>query len=372
MIERTGFRRRGKTLRSVSLAVGGLLLATGGWAVDGEKTRVARARPSAEASGAGRQASVSRPSSRPSVSSQQSTGSTSSPRAVPRQPTARDTREHPPGQWKPPGGSGGGGGGGGGYHPGWGGYWGTRYPWYWNRWCWGWPSCWGWSWGWGYWGPYWYSPPPPAYRVYSTPHVPSAAATQIGAVNLMVKPKKAEVYVDGRFAGRAKDFDGYPGYLWLEEGTHEISLVQDGYATFSDRVTVRSGYVTDVRLRLERGLSTPAPVPTPEVAESAPEAEEREGSARQATAEPNVEQDARAEPGHLELVVQPPDASVYLDGRLLGSGQELASLHAALLVDPGAHSLEMVRPGYAPQQLDFEVEPGQTVSLQVTLEFDGQ
>jgi hypothetical protein len=68
--------------------------------------------------------------------------------------------------------------------------------------------------------------------------------------------------------------------------------------------------------------------------------------------------------------VQPSDASVYLDGRLLGSGQELVDLHAGLIVDPGAHSLDMVRPGYEAQQLDFEVESGQVVSLQVTLQRD--
>lgn len=376
MIERTGFRERRPILSGLGLAVVWLLLASSGWAIDEEKTRVVRTRPSADSSGSERQASSTRSNSRSSVSPQRSTSSSSgsSSTAVQRQPTARDTRENPPGQWKPPGGSGGGGWGGGGYHPSWGGGWGYRYPWYWNRHCWGWPSCWGW--GWGYWGPYWHYPPlaysTPAYPLSRTPYSLRSASVDLGALNLVIKPKKAEVYVDGRFVGRAKDFDGYPGYLWLEEGSYEISLVRDGYVTFRDRIVVRTGNVMDVRLHLQPGLSTPAEVPRAPAAEPAPEAQEQLTSVQEEVPLPGIRQDVRADPGRLELAVQPSDASIYLDGRLLGSGQELADLHAGLIVDPGAHSLDMVRPGYEAQRLDFEVESGQTVSLQVTLQSDGR
>ncbi len=377
MIERTGFRERRPILSGLGLAVVWLLLASSGWAIDEEKTRVVRTRPSADSSGSERQASSTRSSSRSSVSQQRSTSSSSgsSSTVVQRQPTARDTRENPPGQWKPPGGSGGGGGwGGGGYHPSWGGGWGYRNPWYWNRHCWGWPSCWGW--GWGYWGPYWHYPPlaysTPAYPLSRTPYSLRSASVDLGALNLVIKPKKAEVYVDGRFVGRAKDFDGYPGYLWLEEGSYEISLVRDGYVTFRDRIVVRTGNVMDVRLHLQPGLSTPAEVPRAPAAEPASEAQEQLTSVQEEVSLPGIRQDVRADPGRLELAVQPLDASIYLDGRLLGSGQELADLHAGLIVDPGAHSLDMVRPGYEAQRLDFEVESGQTVSLQVTLQSDGR
>lgn len=372
MIKRTGFRHRQFFLSGLGLTLGWLLLAGSGWATDEERARVVRARPTADSSGSGRQASSTRPSSRPAVAPQQSTSSRSSSSAVQRQPTARDTRQYPPGQWKPPGGSGGGGGGGwGGYHPswGWGGGWGHRYPWYWNRHCWGWPSCWGW--GWGFWGPYWHVPAP-ADRLYRTPYSPGSTSTDVGALNLVIKPKKSEVYVDGRFVGRAKDFDGYPGYLWLEEGSYEISLVRDGYVTFSDQIAIRTGQVIDVELRLQPGVSSPARAPLASGAEAGREVQEQVATAPKEASSPEIRQDVRATPGQLELEVQPPDASVYLDGRLLGSGQELVDLHAGLIVDPGAHSLSMVRPGYEEQRLDFEVESGQTVSLQVVLQRDGR
>lgn len=208
--------------------------------------------------------------------------------------------------------------------------------------------------------------------MYRTPYIPRSAGADLGALNLVIKPKKSEVYLDGRFVGRAKDFDGYPGYLWLEEGTYEITLVRDGYVTFADRVVIRTGQIIDMELRLQQGLSTPPRPPLAPIVEPGPAAQEEVATAQEEASSPGIGQDVRATPGQLELVLQPLDASVYLDGRLLGSGQELAALHAGLIVDPGAHSLSIVRPGYDEQRLDFEVESGQTVSLQVTLQRDGR
>jgi hypothetical protein len=203
------------------------------------------------------------------------------------------------------------------------------------------------------------------------------ADAEIGGLDLNVKPKKTEVYVDGEFVGLAKDFDGYPGYLWLDKGCHEITLYRPGYQTWTQRFTVRTGLVIDVRVRMVEGEAVP---PSPPAA-AAPVA----GSDRdRATAErppvsgkpepPRVaevpvgsERDVRADPGRLELAVSPDDASIYLDGRFLGSGRELADLHAGLVVDPGSHRLEVVRPGFEARQVDFVVASGGSVSLEVDL-----
>jgi hypothetical protein len=72
--------------------------------------------------------------------------------------------------------------------------------------------------------------------------------------------------------------------------------------------------------------------------------------------------------GSLELLVEPPDASVYLDGRFLGTAEDLARLRRGLTVDAGEHELEVVRPGYAPETLAFTVEPGEEVRLSVRLD----
>jgi hypothetical protein len=59
---------------------------------------------------------------------------------------------------------------------------------------------------------------------------------------------------------------------------------------------------------------------------------------------------------------------VYLDGRFVGTGTELAGLHAGLLVEPGSHRLEVARPGYLSRREEFEVGPDEERRLEITLE----
>ncbi|MEE8277925.1 MAG: PEGA domain-containing protein, partial [Thermoanaerobaculia bacterium] len=78
-----------------------------------------------------------------------------------------------------------------------------------------------------------------------------------GGLDLNVRPRKAEVYVDGQRLGRAGDFDGFPGYLWLEKGTHELALYKDGYLTVVQEFTIRPGLIQEVKFRLAPGKSVP-------------------------------------------------------------------------------------------------------------------
>ncbi len=78
----------------------------------------------------------------------------------------------------------------------------------------------------------------------------------VGALDLNVRPKKkVEVYVDGQYVGVTGNFDGYPAYLWLKEGTHQLVFYSDGYHTVAREYTIRPGVVTDVSFRLEPGNS---------------------------------------------------------------------------------------------------------------------
>ncbi len=52
-----------------------------------------------------------------------------------------------------------------------------------------------------------------------------------GQIRLQVRPRDAEVYVDGYYAGRVDDFDGYIQSLQIEEGPHTIEIVAPGYET---------------------------------------------------------------------------------------------------------------------------------------------
>ena len=50
-----------------------------------------------------------------------------------------------------------------------------------------------------------------------------------GSIKLKVKPKEAEVYVDGYYMGQVDDFDGVFQHLDLESGTHRIEIRANGY-----------------------------------------------------------------------------------------------------------------------------------------------
>ena len=223
--------------------------------------------------------------------------------------------------------------------------------------------------------------------------VQQAQALGLGALDLDVSPERAHVYLDGQYLGVCDDYDGFPDYLWLEPGTYDLVFYLDGYRTVAHQVTVRSGVKLDFNDRMVPGESVrPEDLPSKSVerreerlrrdreaatAAGAVQGEREEAwrTRRESGYEPGAEPatpsevlDARGEPGRLQLRVVPPDASVYLDGRFLGTGEDLARLHSSLLVDAGRHRLEIVRPGYESLRKEFTAAPGEEVVLDLQLE----
>ncbi len=252
------------------------------------------------------------------------------------------------------------------------GWWG--YPYYGGAWWLGW-SWWYPSWGYPYYG-YPYGHPPYGGRVY--PHGGAA----LGALDTDVWPARTQVWIDGRYVGFVDQFDGFPRYLWLEQGTYDVVFYLEGFRTLARQYTVYPGLVIDVEDRLEPGESIHptelAPKETPRA-----EARERAEPARAAAAEPEWERRVRADReaargpeaveaeldgARLLLAVRPSDAAVYLDGEFVGTAGELSDRAGGLAVEAGEHELSVVRPGYAPRAIEFEVEAGDELSLDIDLE----
>jgi hypothetical protein len=72
----------------------------------------------------------------------------------------------------------------------------------------------------------------------------------------------------------------------------------------------------------------------------------------------------------VRIEVEPADASVYLDGRFVGTGSELSRLSGGIVVEPGDHQVEVVRPGHQPQRRSFAVRAGEALDLEVELVAD--
>ncbi len=220
-----------------------------------------------------------------------------------------------------------------------------------------WRSSWYWGpWGYGYWGyPYGYAHP-----VYPVGYA-SAPGYGMGALDLNVRPKDAEVHVNGQYVGLVRQYDGFPGYLWLERGSYQVAFYRPGHQTVEREFEIFTGLVLDVAIDLPPGQAV---LPARREVGSAPAAPlppdaRRQYPAREAPA---------VETATVTLEVLPLEASVYLDGRFVGTGEELSRLHDGLIAEPGAHVLEVVAPGRVPETVHFELAPGEAARLEVRLD----
>jgi hypothetical protein len=84
-----------------------------------------------------------------------------------------------------------------------------------------------------------------------------AMVAGFGAVNLNVKPKEAEVWVDGKYVAEAQNLDGSPSYLWLKKGSHHLVIYKGGFAPVEEDVDVMPGMKTDFKVRLQKGDAPP-------------------------------------------------------------------------------------------------------------------
>jgi hypothetical protein len=281
--------------------------------------------------------------------------------------------------------------------------------WYWGGpwdWWWGWGSGWGWGWGGG--GVYVINEGTPV-------------ANQYARIDTDVSPESAEVYLDGTLIGQADDFDGFPDYLYLETGKYRLEFRHPSYEAVVKELDVRAGQA--VSLNDQMGLlagvkklqvvdpedrGTPLgrvfgkpeaqggqteggrtgrfdvqggpdsgidgvpvdidlddldeDVPTPR-----PQAPRADAEAWRST-EQNGGDLAPAAQGRLRFEIEPDDAAVYVDDRYVGTAEELAGLSRGLRVQPGRHTVTVVRPGYETKTVDVESKPGAAIDVVIELE----
>lgn len=256
----------------------------------------------------------------------------------------------------------------------------------------------GWDGFYGYWGygyrPYhnpWYWRYPWYWEWWPSVHVRADAAYRhdSGAMDLDVRPEKAQIFLDGQYVGRADDYDGFPTYLWLEEGTYDVAFYHPGYETIFRQVTIYPGVVIDFEDRMRPGESIHpedyGPTSTRRRDARIQRNREKEAAARRAEQRdrwddvtygspparaPSAESQAASpaptgdKVGRLYVAVLPSDAAVYLDGHFLGTAGELGQLSAGLIVEPGEHVVELVRPGYATARQTITVPPGEKVAVE--------
>lgn len=216
--------------------------------------------------------------------------------------------------------------------------------------------------GWPYlaWG--WY---PPVHTYYE---VAAADARDPAMVETDIRPKKAELYLNGEFAGEARDFNGTWDALYIEPGVHTLEFRREGYMTLSLGLRVSAGRHYRISERMQKGegpdpRSIEAPPAAPQVTAAAAPLPFRGGVEQ----EPQRRGDEGLRQGLLHIRAAPDDAVIYLDGEFLAAAQELTRLHGAIPVAVGEHTIEVVRPGYASQTQVVRVEEGDPKWLVIDL-----
>jgi len=103
-------------------------------------------------------------------------------------------------------------------------------------------------WPWGAWLPV------PLYTGYteSGAYAPPLEGAPVGGVQLDIDPRRAQVFVDGTYAGVVEDFSGYYHHLELPAGSHEIAVVSPGYDPLTLHVIVAPGATLTQRATLSR------------------------------------------------------------------------------------------------------------------------
>jgi hypothetical protein len=140
------------------------------------------------------------------------------------------------------------------------------------------------------------------------------------------------VWIDGGYVGYLKELKGSKKVLLLP-GEHVISIRQDGYRDFEQRVEVQPGKKYLVRVEMHKALTQPMPAVTATV----------------------------------KIEVNPNRAAVFVDGQFVGHVGEFEGAGRGMLVAPGAHKIRVALPGYQTFETEINALANQKVEVKTDL-----
>jgi hypothetical protein len=235
------------------------------------------------------------------------------------------------------------------------------YPWYSPWWYGAWYSPWYAPHGYGSWYG-WYQYPYPYGPYPAGPYPMYVVDDRTVSLRLAVKPREAEVYVDGYRVGRVDDFDGTFQRLHIRPGQHELVFYLAGYRTESQHIDFErfsSQKITYTMVRLEPGETTGLRPEPANPSEPAPNELRRP--------RPRLEEPAPAGEnfGSISIRVQPADADVFVDGERWTTTDIQERL--VIQLSDGKHRIEIKKTGYETYTSEIQIRRGETRTVNVSL-----
>lgn len=144
--------------------------------------------------------------------------------------------------------------------------------------------------------------------------------------------KTSGVWVDRQYVGYLKELKGTKKVLLLP-GEHVITVRQDGYQDFTERILVQPGEKEVIRVAMKKAATGPLPDVT----------------------------------ATLKIAVNPSRAAVFLDGLFVGHVGEFEGMGRGMLVAPGTHQIRIALPGYQTFETDINPLANQKVEIKTEL-----
>jgi hypothetical protein len=169
---------------------------------------------------------------------------------------------------------------------------------------------------------------------------PRTQANQVlGEVELIGASKVENgsgVWVDGQYLGYLKELKGSKKILLLP-GPHEVTVRQDGYHEFTQKLDVRPGEKQTISVKLEKDTQFKLPTVFSDI----------------------------------KLSVTPDRAAVFVDGQFVGHAGELGGIGRSLQVAPGHRKITLSLPGYQSFTTEVDLAPNQKFQIKTDLLKEG-
>jgi hypothetical protein len=217
----------------------------------------------------------------------------------------------------------------------------------------------------------------------------------VASIRTEVKPEEANVFVDGDYAGVADDFDGWWQRLDVEPGRHRLVFRAPGFAPYVVDIHAAPGRDAHIKYEMVPGedqiadLEMRLPQEENRPYGDDPQRQYRRREYRRPPP-PGYDQDRYEERDRyreedrnqyddrdsgynsnrssLLLNVDPPDATVYIDGNYYGTANENGRGQIRVLLPEGVHRVEVVRPGFNSYSQDVTISREGENQLTISLE----